>query len=315
MLKINLFGTGQATYKGQALPGFPTQQASLLFCYLLLNPHSHHRERLAAVFWPDLSADASRKNLSQTLWRLRHTCKAVNIPDNAYLLISNDHIAVDTAGDYWLDTEVFAATINRYQDITGPQLRPDQAEELDQAVQLYTGELLEGIYQDWCLYDRERLNLMYLDTLGKLMIFHERNSAYELGLNCGEKILAYDNTRERIHQQMMRLHWMAGNRSAALAQYKRCVQILRDELGIAPMLETTQLHQQMISNSFSLEAGAAVPTDTAFAPLVQSDESLRQFAEHSLQRLTRLQAIMEETSLEIRSLERLIKHTLLDSSE
>ena len=313
MLEIKLFGPGYATYNGQVLSGFPQQQASLLLCYLLLNPHSHHRERLAAVFWGDQPVHASRKHLSQTLWRLRHTFQAANIPDAVYLRITKERINFNTDSDYWLDIEQFESIVTRYHDTSGQQLTDIQAAELESAVQLYQGDLLEGVYEDWCLHDRERLSLLYLDALGKLMIFHEGNQTYQYGLACGERILNLDNTRERVHQQMMRLYWLAGNRSAALAQFKRCGQILREELGVGPMRETKHLYDQMLHNQFQPAANSGLEPDTALSPLIRSDESLQRLADQSLRKLARLQSIIEETSLELRSLERLIKNTLVDS--
>jgi hypothetical protein len=52
---------------------------------------------------------------------------------------------------------------------------------------------------------------------------------------------------------------------------------------------------------------------TALSPLIRSEESLQKFADQSLHKLSRLQTIIDETSAELRSLERLIRRTLLDS--
>jgi DNA-binding SARP family transcriptional activator len=311
MFQIKLFGTGQATYKGQPITGFPDHQASLLFCYLLLNPQTHHRERLAAVFWGDQAAATSRKHLSQTLWRLRNTFQSVAIPEGAYLNITGDRVAFDQASPYWLDIEEFEGKITQYQNIPGPQLTPTQVEDLQSAIDLYSGDLLEGVYDDWCLLDRERLNILYLEALGKLMIFHEHNKTFKQGISCGDRILRCDNTRERVHQQMMRLHWLNGDRAAALAHYKRCVQILRDELNIVPMRETTQLYEQILRHQ--IQPAPDVLLDTALSPLTRSELTLQTFASQSLQKLSRLQTIIDETSAELRSLEHLIKNTLLDS--
>ena len=35
---------------------------------------------------------------------------------------------------------------------------------------VYRGDLLEGCYQDWCLFERERLQNAYLAMLDKLMV-------------------------------------------------------------------------------------------------------------------------------------------------
>jgi DNA-binding SARP family transcriptional activator len=41
----------------------------------------------------------------------------------------------------------------------------------------------------------------------------------------------------------MRVLARKGQRSAALAQYERCRQVLADELGVEPSIETTALYQ------------------------------------------------------------------------
>ncbi len=310
MLELRLFGTGQAYYQNKALPGFPNQQASLLLCYLLLNPHSHHRERLAAVFWNEAPVHVSRKHLSQALWRLRHTLQAVDAPVDEYLLIDKERIAFNVESGYWLDVEAFETIVTRYQDIPGHKLTPEQGDELDYAVSLYGGDLLDSLYEDWCLFNRERLSLLHLEALAKLMVFHQNNQTYEQGLACGEKILTCDNSRERVHQQMMRLYWLAGRRNAALSQFKQCTQILQDELGVSPMPETRQLYEQMLNNQFQPHNH---PGETALTPVVRSEESLRQFADQSLRQVTHLQTVIAETSAELRQLERLIRKTLLDS--
>ena len=44
-------------------------------------------------------------------------------------------------------------------------LKSEQVAELEAAVKLYTGDLLEGLYTDWCLLERERFRLLYPDGL------------------------------------------------------------------------------------------------------------------------------------------------------
>lgn len=313
MLELQLFGTGQARYCNRPLPGFPNQQSYLLLCYLLLNRHHpHHRERLAALFWSEYPTTTSRKYLRNALWRLRHALQSVGAPADKYLLISDDSVSFVSSIRYWLDVEVFETTITRYQDLSGQELTPEQAAHLKEAVDLYVGDLLEGVYEDWCLYDRERLSLLHLNALSKLMVFHELSGTYERGLAYGERILACDHTREKVHRQMMRLYWLLGDRNAALAQYKRCVQVLREDLGIPPMEETRLLYKRMVHNQ-SDPTSRPVRHDDPLSFTIKSDDSIQPLAEHALQKLQRLQAIIEETSVELRYIERLISKALLHS--
>ena len=120
-----------------------------------------------------------------------------------------------------------------------------QAQSLEKAVGLYKGDLLEGWYQDWCLYERERFRTMFLAMLDKLMSHAEAKGILEIGLELGERILRFDRARERTHWRIMRLHHLAGDRTAALRQYTRCVAILEKELGVQPSKRTTALYEQI----------------------------------------------------------------------
>src|SRR5438094_4228695 len=46
----------------------------------------------------------------------------------------------------------------------------------------------------------------------------------------------------------MQLHAWVGDRAAALRQYRECVQALEQELGVAPLAETTRLYQMIKEN-------------------------------------------------------------------
>jgi DNA-binding SARP family transcriptional activator len=137
------------------------------------------------------------------------------------------------------------------------------------------------------------------------MNYYEYTGNFERGLTCGELILSRDNTREMVHLQMMRLHWCLGDRGAALAQYKRCAQILRDELGIAPMKETTHIYQQMVNNQYISESLATRNSD--IVPMQAQNAIVNyQVFDNTLQKLKHLQSIIEEARLEIRNIERII---------
>ena len=312
MLQMRLFGRGQARYSNSILAGFPSQQAYLVLCYLLLNRHhACYREQLAAVFWGEYPTPTSRKYLRNALWRLRNGLQSAGAHADEYLSVTDNSIAFLPSSHYWLDVEVFENTVERYRDLAGSELKPEQAADLEKALDLCTGGLLETVYEDWCLYERERLSLMHLNVLSKLMDFHGVNGTYERGLAYGERILAHDNTREKVHRQMMWLYWLLGNRSAALAQYKLCTQILRDILGVAPMEETTSLCRE-IRHGASVSADWKPPNGLS-TPQSKPDESDHLLAEQTLQRVHRLQATIEVISTELCHLERQLSKALIDA--
>jgi DNA-binding SARP family transcriptional activator len=203
-----------------------------------------------------------------------------------------------------LDVEAFETTTTLYRHLSGRELSATLALQLEEVVDLYTGDLLQGIYEDWCLFERERLNLLYLDTLGKLIIFHEFRGTYEQGLNYGNRILAFDNTREAVHRHLMRLHWLLGDRNAALVQYKRCVQILRETLNVPPTEVTARLYQQILHDQPATDRSNASRAGLAAADW--RDEDAQALLEHACRRLHHLQATLDETGSELQHISRLM---------
>jgi len=306
MLEVRLFGVGHARYGDRPLPGFPNQQPYSLFCYLLLNRHHpHRREQLAAVFWSDYPSHISRKYLRDSIWRLRTALQSVGAQADDYLLVADESVSFARGGSHWLDVEVFEAAAAQCRDLPGRRLPPELATQLAEAVDLYTGDLLEGVYDDWCLYDREWLRLLYLNALSKLMAYHAARGAYECSLAYGERILAHDDTRETVHRQMMQLYWLLGERSGAVAQYRRCAQVLRETLGISPTTETRRLYRQMARGQCDPEAWTefSQPAVTADPP---ADAAVSPLADWALQRLRRLEHTIEEARAELQHLERLL---------
>ncbi len=306
MLKIQLLGTGQASYFNRSLVGFPNQQPCLIFCYLLLNrQHPIRREYLASVFWEDFTTQIARNNLRKAIYRLRVILQSAGICPEDYLFITENNISFISSSNYWLDIEIFDDLVNQCQDIHGEGLTPEQATSLSKAIDLYGGDLLDSIYEDWCMHERERLRLTYLNTLCKLLEYHRSHGNFEKGLAYGEGILSQDDTRESVHREMMQLYALIGDRAGALAQYKRCCQILREELGIAPMPETRLLYEQILHQKI-------YPRDSirSFSEGGDSCELISS-AHYALQTLRHLQKMVNETSIELQHLESLINQALI----
>jgi DNA-binding SARP family transcriptional activator len=132
---------------------------------------------------------------------------------------------------------------------------------LRHAVVLYRGDLMEGWYQDWCLFHRERLHNNYLVLLEKLMDYSELHRDYDAGLAYGERVLNRDKMRERIYVRMMRLHYLAGDRAGAIRQFHRCEAALQEELGIRPSRRTVEVYERIRAEQFdAVPPRAAAPS-------------------------------------------------------
>jgi len=216
-------------------------------CFLLLHrDHPQPREILASLFWGDNSTDQSKKHLRQTLWQLQSTLAREFKPtDKSLLTVNPEWVGLESSADLWLDVAAFEAAFTPVQDLHGCDLDFEKARLLEEAVQLYQGDLLEGWYDDWCLFERERLQNIFLAMLDKLMGHCEAHRQYETGIVHGTRILSFDHAREHTHRALMRLQYLSGNRTASLRQYERCQTALEEELGVKPAKSTHLLYEQI----------------------------------------------------------------------
>ncbi len=272
--KIQLFGEPNIQCHGNSWVKPESSIAQEIFLFLLSHRRTvHSRESLATLLWSECSTEQSKKNLRQTLWRLR-SCDALPAEMKQTLLISidKDHIQLNPEIDFWVDTEVFEQI---YRETKTQQTVDEQlAQRMREAVQLYRGSFLEGYWHDWCLFERERLQNMYLAMMDKLIEWCIRQENFEDGLDYGERILQLDPAAERAHQQMMRLYHLSGNRTAALRQYERCVRHLKEELDVNPSASTLKILAQIRADGVE----TTVPHDTQIPlSLPQLSGRLRQF--------------------------------------
>ena len=98
--------------------------------------------------------------------------------------------------------------------------------------------------------------------LDKMMSYCEAHKKYETGLAYGLRVLRYDRARKSTHRRLMHLHYLAGDRTAALRQYEHCVGALNEELGVKPSRLTVALYDQIRLDDFqAVVSGPTVPTN------------------------------------------------------
>jgi DNA-binding SARP family transcriptional activator len=245
-LRIYALGRLRVSYD-QALLDFPTKKAQDLLCFLLLHAgETLERELIAERLWPMRRLGKARRCLSTTLWRLRQTLECLSPSTQPYLLTGRSTLAFNTTAPYWFDVEAFErqATFGLAGSLPCAEV---QRRALEEALDLYRGDLLEGCYEDWCLVERERLQLLHLRVLKRLQRDCRLGGAFEAAISYGHRLLTLDPLQEDVHRELMRCYVEVGQRPLALEQFQRCQEILRRELHIEPMPETWQLYRQIRS--------------------------------------------------------------------
>lgn len=245
-LHLSLLGGMQITLDGVPTTDFISSKAPALLCYLAVIGRVQSRQALAGLLWGDVPDSNARASLRTVLWDLRQHFAS-------HLIITRDSAAFNRDAPYWLDVEAFRQYIeDGLRDTAQEKLTEGQVAALEQAVALYRGDLLEGFYvsdaplfEEWVVGERERLRQAALRALHTLSAHYVEQGAHHKGIETTARLLTLEPWLEEGHQQLMRLLALSGRRGAALAQYETCRRILREELNVEPMPETTALYEQI----------------------------------------------------------------------
>ncbi len=253
-LSIGLLGSLQILIADTPVRPLESVKVYALLAYLAVeSDQPHTRESLVGLLWPDHPEESARHNLRQALFNLRKILDDKNA-NPTYLLIDRETIQFNRASDYSLDLAEF----NRYFFTCEEHLSqctPDcsiHASNLEKMVKLYRGEFLHGLnlddsteFEEWTLVQRESLHQRLLEAHSYLANYYELHGEYKTARSFAHQQLELDPWREEAHRQMMRLLVLDGERSAALAQYDNCRQVLAEELDVEPSTETRELYEQI----------------------------------------------------------------------
>jgi DNA-binding SARP family transcriptional activator/tetratricopeptide (TPR) repeat protein len=246
-LEISLLGPPRVARDGRPV-SFDTRKATALLAHLALAGRPRSREALCDLLWPSQDPEHARGALRRTLSVLR---TAVG---EEWIDAAADSVALrDGAG--------LAIDARRFRSLSGPGATPQQ---LEQAVGLFGGELLEGFslrdspeFDAWHSYEADALQRELGAALGRLVRALLERGEYGSGIPFAQRWLAIDDLHEPAHRELIRLYALNGDRAAALAQYRLCVRTLNQELGVGPVDETAGLFEQVSEGT--LRAPVAQP--------------------------------------------------------
>ncbi len=245
MLRVRLLGQFRVQRDDVPLV-IHSRAAQALLAFLLLNAGvAHRREKLAGLFWPEFPEESARHNLRRELWRLRKVLQA-----ETYLQSDEIAITCSTDTECWLDTTV----LERGGGETAT------AQDWIDTLTVYRGELLPGFYDEWVVLERERLRALFEHKMGQLLIRLEQERRWKDIYEWGERWIALGHSPEPAFRALMAAHAEAGDRSQVAGVYQRCVEALRNDLGVEPSEQTRHLFEQLTAGK------PAAPSTPALKP-------------------------------------------------
>ena len=212
---------------------FDTRKATALLALLAVTGREHSREQLADLLWPEADSVKGRASLRRTL-----SVTAAVMGDG--LVVSRAAIALDPA--------LVRVDVREFHALIG---RPDAA-SLERAASLYRGDFLAGFtlrgcaeFEEWQESVSEELRQALARGLQRLVAACIADGALERAAGHARRWLQLDPLHEPAHQVIIRLHGWAGQRSAAMRQYRSLVRVLDRDLAVRPLPETTRLYDDV----------------------------------------------------------------------
>jgi DNA-binding SARP family transcriptional activator len=180
---------------------------ALLLAWLALEGPTP-RERLAELLWPDKDASSSRNALRQRLFRLRRTAGHPLLRGSAVL-----ELHPDVQHDLHASATILGA------------MQPPLHGELDNWLAAQRASRQAGVRRGL----EERIQAL------------ESGGDYAHALPLALTLLQAHPHSEDAHRRVIRLHYLRGDRAAALLAFDRCEHVLKHDVGATPSLETLEL--------------------------------------------------------------------------
>jgi DNA-binding SARP family transcriptional activator len=151
--RLYLLGSFRLEISGQ-LVRLPTRKTESLLAYLALHPAAggHSREKIAAIFWGDVTDEDARRSLRVTLSALRKALVA------DCLLTDRETVQINPAWSLWVDAADVAERSMR--ELDGVRGEPG-----DLCAELYCDDLLPGFSDEWVESERVRIRDLHRSEL------------------------------------------------------------------------------------------------------------------------------------------------------
>jgi two-component SAPR family response regulator len=240
-LEIRALGEGTVSVNGESIAhtawGGPLVKQ--LFFFLLENQRAR-REVILDIFWPQYSTAKAKSVFHATLYRMRRVLPKGTVGYDS----ANEVYFFDLQRDFWYDVAAFKNLMNEVRRGNG-----DLENLLRQALGIYKGDYLIGIYSDWCLQKREALRKLYLDGLVQQASLFTKRGKLEESMDLYHQVVKHEPFREDVHRELMRSLVLAGRQAEAVHHYRAYAQFLHDEMDVKPTLETTRLYQSILEQA------------------------------------------------------------------
>ena len=242
-ISVHTLGEFCLNVNGQILSDKNSRSTKLtsVLCYLLL-----HRDRpvsqteLIETFWDDETQGSPLSALKMLILRIRNALKPLFGEDVTPIISHRGAYRWNEDLPCHVDAEDFdeycRAAEHAQEDV-------EKASHYAKALALYKGDFLpERANLTWVIPLNTRLHMRYLAAVKKYAVLLEASGNYSEMESISQQALATDHTDESLNVILIRSLILQKKQPAALAQYKRTVDMLYRDLGVRPSEELQSLY-------------------------------------------------------------------------
>lgn len=242
---VELLGPGRARLRS-GWTEFASDKRWFLLAYLAVRGSWVGRDRLAHLFWPDVSSSTARDRFRQLLRRTQR-------------LTDLDGLEAERQRVRWsveTDLHAFGEALDRGDD--------------DRAFETYTGPLLDALDADaapafatWLELERDTIERRWRDVALRQGAVAAGTRPHPRALERLEALLRSDPLDEEALRAYMAVAHATGRRTLALEAYRAFAADVRDELGLEPSSATRTLAEAVRAAVDTSPSAVPRPADPA----------------------------------------------------
>jgi predicted ATPase/DNA-binding SARP family transcriptional activator len=263
-LHIRLLGDFRLESGDTLLTKVNTLRLQSLLAYLVLHRQAPQaRSHLAFLLWPNSTEAQAHTNLRHQLHLLRQA-----LPE------AGDFLQTDTHALRWRSDAPFSLDV---ADFESAAVQSTSLMALQEAVDLYAGDLLPSCYDEWILPERERLRQRFMAALERLIALLEHEHDYALASRYAQRLRQADPLNEATYRRLMRLYALNGDQAGVQRAYQECVTILQRELAAEPSPATHALYERLRNLDVAYSPPHNLPTH--LTPFINREGELAELAQ------------------------------------
>lgn len=238
-------------------PDWRRERVRALLTYLVLHPDAN-RERVMAALWPEAEEASARRSLRSTLNMLHDVIEPNRLgrdapffvrPQGQRLTLQVAPVArsaddASPSDGLFVDVVEFERLVDEGEQAEARGTPSQAVDPYLAAVALYRGDLLPDCYDDWAVFERDRLRSRLVAAGVRAAELLGATGRARQAIETATKVLAFEPWSEPAHRALIAAHLELGDLAAARRALDTCELVLAD-LGGPSEPQTLELTRRL----------------------------------------------------------------------